>query len=902
MTDPHQPLRDDVRLLGELLGQTLREQEGQGLFDRVETVRALAKSARAGKQDDFEALSSLLATLDTGEALTVARAFTHFLNLANIAEQHHRVRRRREHQRDPATDAQRGSCEETIERLLASGTPPAAIADAVLKLHIELVLTAHPTEVARRTLLQKHARVAEALALRDRPDLTVVERAEVDTELLRQVTAIWQTDEVRHERPSPVDEAKAGFVVIEQVLWDALPRFLRDLDAALSFATGTPLPLDAAPITFGSWMGGDRDGNPNVTAAVTVEVCLLARWMAADLFAREIAALLGELSMTRCSDELRRAVGDAREPYRALLRPVREKLLATRAAIERDLERARVEPGEHEGERQRERELIEPPARSIYETAAELGEPLRLCYRSLCESGAELIAKGRLLDVLRRLAAFGLTLVRLDVRQDASRHAAALDAITRHLGLGSYAEWSEEERLRFLMAELESRRPLIPPDLDASAEVHEVLATFRAIARLSPESLGAYVISMATHASDVLAVELLQKATITNKARRPLRVVPLFETVGDLHASAETMRGLLSNPWYLRRIAGRQEIMIGYSDSAKDGSRLAANWELYKAQEALAQICREQGVHLTLFHGRGGSVGRGGGPTYAAIQSQPPGSIAGSLRVTEQGEMIQAKFGVLGIAVRTLELYATATLEATLAPPTAPSPLYREVMERLAEVSRSTYRSSVYEDPSFVEYFRSVTPEVELGELNIGSRPARRKSGGGVESLRAIPWIFAWTQTRHLLSTWLGVGAALRDAMEAGKLELLQKMHAEWPFWSSTMDLIEMVLAKADPLIAAEYDRALAPPHLQELAAGLRARLLDTMTRVLAVTGRAELLEKNPVLRRSIDVRNPYVDPINLLQIELLKRMRRATEPDPRLRDAFVVTVNGVAAGMRNTG
>jgi phosphoenolpyruvate carboxylase len=881
VADIHQPLRDDVRLLGELLGQTLREQEGQALFDRVETVRALAKSARTGNQEDFEALSALLATLDTGEALTVARAFSHFLNLANIAEQHHRVRRRREHRRDPADAPQRGSCEESLKRLLANGIPASSIDEAIQKLHIELVLTSHPTEVARRTLLQKHARIQGALALRDRTDLTVVERSEVETELLREVTSIWQTDEVRHQRPTPVDEAKGGLVVIEQILWDALPRLLRDLDAALERSIGKSLPLEAAPITFGSWMGGDRDGNPNVTAAVTVEVCLLGRWMAADLFARDILALIEELSMTRCSDELRRRVGDAREPYRALLRPVREKLLATRAAIERAL---RGEPLDKT---------------SIYETSSDLGEPLLLCYRSLTASGSELIAKGRLLDVLRRLAAFGLALVRLDVRQDSSKHVAALDAITRHLGLGSYADWPEAERLRFLMTELENRRPLIPPDLEASPEVHEVLATFRAIASLSPESLGAYVVSMATSPSDVLAVELLQKAM---GCERPLRVVPLFETVADLQASSDTMRGLLSNPWYLRRIAGRQEIMIGYSDSAKDGSRLAANWALYKAQEALTEICREKNVHLTLFHGRGGSVGRGGGPTFTAIQSQPPGSIAGSLRVTEQGEMIQAKFGVLGIAVRTLELYVTATLEATLAPPAAPQPVFREVMERLAEVSRSTYRGVVFEHPRFVEYFRSATPEPELGGLNIGSRPARRKTGGGVESLRAIPWIFAWTQTRHLLSTWLGVGAALRDALDAGKLDLLRTMHAEWPFFSSTIDLIEMVLAKADPHIACLYDRALAPPDLQGLAAELRDRLLNTTATVLAVTGRAELLEKNPVLRRSIDVRNPYVDPINLVQIELLKRMRRTEDPDPLLRDAFVVTVNGIAAGMRNTG
>lgn len=879
--DPHQPLRDDVRFLGELLGKTLREQEGVALFERVEAVRALAKSARSGQRGDFEALSSLLAQLDIDEALTVARAFSHFLSLANIAEQHHRIRRRRAYQRGPDVASQRGSCEETIARLVASGISPSAISEAVRELHIDLVLTAHPTEVVRRTILQKDAAIAKALALRDLQDLTVGERREVEDELLRQITAVWATDEVRHQRPSPVDEAKAGLVVIEQVLWDALPRFLRDLDAALVKATGEPLPLDAAPITFGSWMGGDRDGNPNVTASITNEVCRLSRWMAANLFAREVIELQAELSMARASDELMRAVAGSREPYRALLRPVRERLLATRAAMER------AEDGRREGE----------PA--IYESAEELREPLLLCYRSLVETGQKIIADGRLLDVLRRLSAFGVALVRLDIRQDSSRHAGALDAITRHLGLGSYAEWTEEQRLRFLTDELASRRPLIPDDLEADDEAREVLATFRAVASLSPESLGAYVISMATRPSDVLAVELLQKAT-NNK--RPLRVVPLFETVDDLRASTDTMRRLLSIPWYAERIAGRQEIMIGYSDSAKDGSRLTANWELYKAQEALIDVCREQGVHLTLFHGRGGSVGRGGGPTYSAIQSQPPGSITGELRVTEQGEMIQAKFGLPGIAVRTLELYVAATLEATLSPPKAPRPEWREEMDRLAAISRSAYRAVVYEEPRFIEYFRSATAEAELGDLNIGSRPARRKKGGGVESLRAIPWIFAWTQTRHLLSTWLGVGDALGAAIEQGKLDMLRTMYAEWPFWSSTVDLIEMVLAKADPHIAAEYDRALVDSKLQDLAARLREGLRKTAEAVLAVTEHAQPLENNPVLRRSIDVRNPYVDPINLVQIEILRRMRRSEEQDERLRDAFIVTVNGIAAGMRNTG
>ena len=403
---------------------------------------------------------------------------------------------------------------------------------------------------------------------------------------------------------------------------------------------------------------------------------------------------------------------------------------------------------------------------------------------------------------------------------------------------------------------------------------------------------------MTERPSDVLAVELLQKDARTV---HPQRVVPLFETMSALGAAGSIVAELLAIPWYRDRSAGRQEVMVGYSDSAKDGGRLAASWALYKAQEALVDACRAAQVELTLFHGRGGSVGRGGGPTYLAIQSQPPGSIDLRLRVTEQGEMVQAKFGLPGLALRTLELYTTATLDATLAPPAPPEPAWRHRMDDLAARARTAYRGVVYETPRFVEYFHAATPEGELGDLTIASRPARRRAGGGIETLRAIPWVFAWTQTRLLLPSWLGVGEALDVAAGDGHLDELSSMYQGWPFFRSTLDLIEMVLAKADGRIAAHYETVLCPPDLHTLGASLRARLPTTSRAVLRVAGRGELLDDNPVLRRSIDVRNPYVDPINLVQVELLRRLRR-TAGDERLRNAFLVTVNGVAAGMRNTG
>ncbi len=417
------------------------------------------------------------------------------------------------------------------------------------------------------------------------------------------------------------------------------------------------------------------------------------------------------------------------------------------------------------------------------------------------------------------------------------------------------------------------------------------------MARIPRGSLGAYVITMASQPSDVLAVELLQRAA---GIRDPLRVVPLFETSRDLENAGRVIGALLDLPWYRDRIAGRQEVMIGYSDSAKDVGRLTAGWNLYRAQEDVVAACHARGVRVTLFHGRGGSVGRGGGPTHLAIQAQPPGSIDGTLRVTEQGEMLQALFGLPDIALRTLEIYTTGTLEAWLTPGMDAAPEWRACMDRLAEDARAAYRGMVYDNPSFLEYFYTSTPAAEIAELNIGSRPSRRKSGTSVADLRAIPWQFAWTQTRLILGAWLGIGEALACAKERGELALLRRMHAEWPHFHSSIGLIEMVLAKTDARIASEYDRRLVPEHLRGLGAALRARLALAIDGVLEVTSQDELLAPNPVIRRSIDVRNPYVDPINLVQVELLRRLRE--RPDERLRRAFMVTVNGIAAGMRNTG
>jgi phosphoenolpyruvate carboxylase len=871
-------LREDVHQLGEQLGHTISVQHGAAFLEKIERIRKGAKAARRGSSEGAAQLSETLNQLNDAELLPVARAFNQFLNLANIAEQYHRVRRRAPGEAQPFED---NMLADLLARLSANGHKGEALARQFGRLDIELVLTAHPTEVARRTLIQKYDAMAEQLAAGDHNDLSVAERERVTQRMQRLIAEAWHTEEIRRSRPSPVDEAKWGFAVIEHSLWQAVPNVLRKADQVMHEATGFHLPLEAAPIRFASWMGGDRDGNPNVTANVTREVLLLSRWMAADLYLRDIDHLAADLSMQQASPALLARVGESAEPYRSLLKQLRERLRATRSWAQAALN-----------------ESVPAPAAVLHDNH-DLFEPLQLCYQSLHECGMGVIADGPLLDCLRRAATFGLFLVRLDVRQDSSRHAAAMTEITDYLGLGRYAEWDEEARVTFLLNELENRRPLLPAHFKASGETAEVLATCREVAGAPAASLGSYVISMAGAASDVLAVQLLLKES---GLQRPMRVVPLFETLADLDNAGPVISRLLALRGYRARLQGPQEVMIGYSDSAKDAGTTAAAWAQYRAQETLVQVCREQNVELLLFHGRGGTVGRGGGPAHAAILSQPPGSVVGRFRTTEQGELIRFKFGLPDIAEQNLNLYLAAVLEATLLPPPTPEPAWRELMDKLATDGVNAYRAVVREHPQFVAYFRQATPELELGRLPLGSRPAKRREGG-VESLRAIPWIFAWTQTRLMLPAWLGWEAALNNALQRGEGELLQQMRAQWPFFRTRIDMLEMVLAKADASIARLYDERLVEPALLPLGEHLRGLLSQAVTAVLGLTGQSQLLAHSPETLESISVRNTYLDPLHLLQAELLARSRqRDDQAGSPLEQALLVSVAGIAAGLRNTG
>ncbi len=875
----HPELRENVRRLGELLGHAIRHHLGDEMFETIETIRRTARDDRE-KPEEERRLKHLLQSLGDDDLVPVTRAFNQFLNLANIAEQYHSVRRNVSREEE-ALGSQEG-IGDLLRRLKGQGQSPERIAETVARLNIEFVLTAHPTEVTRRTLIRKYDSIFETLALRDRAPADDQVQSETLRELERLIAECWHTDEIRYERPTAVDEAKWGFAVIENSLWHALPAYLRRVDEALRQEVGTGLPVDACPVRFASWMGGDRDGNPNVTADVTRQVLLLARWMAADLFLRDVEALRAELSMNECNGAMRRAVGQTREPYRKLLRRLRDRLRATRAWAERALS------GDV------------PPDEAVMLNSADLIEPLELCYRSLIDCGMEVIAEGPLRDVLYRARAFGLHLVRLDIRQDSERHAEAMAELCEYLGLGDFRAWTEEEKQAFLIRELESRRPLIPAEFPCSDAVREVLDTCRVIARQPAEALGSYVISMASAPSDVLTVLLLLKAC---GVQAPIPVVPLFETLDDLNHAARAIDALLRLPWYKRHIGGEQQVMIGYSDSAKDAGQMAAAWAQYQAQEALVKVAREHGVHLTLFHGRGGTVGRGGGPANRAILSQPPGSVDGSFRITEQGEMIRFKFGEPLVAINSLNLYFNAVLEATLAPPPEPEPAWRDMMDRLAARALKAYRDVVRGEPDFVDYFRSATPEQELGKLAIGSRPARRKAQGGVESLRAIPWIFAWTQMRLMLPAWLGSEAALSEALNSDERPMLEAMIRGWPFFQTHLDMLEMVLAKADPDIARTYEARLVPERLWPLGERLRQRLKQAIECVCAVKGQSELLEHSPAVANSLRVRNPYTDPLHFLQVELLVRDRSEGEANKEtVEKALKVTMAGIAAGMRNTG
>ncbi len=905
-------MRADIRRVGAQLGQAVARQEGAEMLHLVERVRVLARQMRTdGGSDAGDELTELLDAVSTVDAIRLVRAFTIYFHLANAIEQVHRVEELNVRRADA------GRVTDTVERLLAAGHGIDEISAALDRTELRPVFTAHPTEASRRSILDKLTEITARLDRRQQHGVTAAEQRRIDHRIDELIDAMWQTDELRRERPRPADEARSVLYHLEQVVRRALPDLLDDLSLTVVDAGGRPA-SDHSPIRFGSWVGGDRDGNPNVTPATTVEVLALQRTRALRLLTEELDDLRAELSpsdrIRSPSDELRAAVDADRaafadvfdhvgrrnegEWYRLRLAVMAERLRATGSS---------------------------PTSPRAYRSPDELDRDLAMIEQSLRDNEGELLAGGSVARLRRLVSTVGFHLATLDIREHAARLHESLGRLFTATGI-AYPD-DPKARTALLVAELGSRRPLAPPGTPLPDG--DPLLVFRALReemdRRGDDIVESYIVSMTKGVDDLLAAVLLAREVgLVDLSAGVARLgfVPLFETIEDLRATQDVLEQLLAVPGYRRIVSlrGVQEVMVGYSDSNKDGGITTSQWEIHQALRRIRDVSAATGIHIRVFHGRGGTVGRGGGPTNASILAQPAGVIQGEVKITEQGEVIADKYGVPQLAQRNLDLAVSAVLEATVARrqprhDDVTRQRWVEVMDLVSDTAYAAYRRFI-EDPGLPEYFRTSTPVEELGQLNIGSRPARRTTEGdgglSLAGLRAIPWVFGWTQSRQIIPGWFGVGSGFDAAIEAGHGETLAEMLEEWTFFRTFLSNVEMTLAKTDLGIAARYVDALVPDELRHLFDQVQAEHARTVAAVTTLTGR-ELLGDLPTIARTLRVRDRYLDPIHVLQVALLERSR-ALDADGdadadvsagearRLRRALLLSVNGVAAGMRNTG
>lgn len=904
-------LRADIRLLGELLGRTIQRHEGQECLELVERVQALTRRVRRSRNAQASSeLGALLSGVDLPTAVALVRTFSSFFHLANIAEQVHRP--------DGSThsDAEASWLGTTVDALAAGGVPKEGIEAVIDKLEMRPVFTAHPTESARRSILTKRRQVAELLVRRSDPRCSLADRARTERRLEEVIDLLWQTDELRRERPTPLDEATSAINYLDQLFTDVVPDVLEDLATQLA-RLDIELPVRARPVRFGTWAGGDRDGNPRVTPQVTLEVLALAHEHALTNLIAGIEQLTTELSSSTrivgISTELQASLDtdrealpevharygrlNAEEPYRLKCSYIRERLIETR--------------------------LASPAmARSVgYRRTQELVDDLCVMRDSLMANGGEKLARGLLDRYIRTVGAFGLSLATLDVREHASAHHLA---VARLAGLEGppgqeegYLSMSPPERVRFLATVLASGgfapRPGGGAEDGEAGAASAVFAMVRTALDVYPEAIESYIVSMTDSAADLLApVVLAQDAGLVcpGKGRADIGFVPLFETIDQLRRSGTILDELLRDPSYRRIVSIRgdlQEVMLGYSDSNKDGGITTSLWEIHRAQRALRDCAAAHGVRLRLFHGRGGTVGRGGGPAGQAILAQPNGALDGSIKITEQGEVISDKYGLVELARHNLEISVAAVLQGTLLHLEACQPpevlaRWDQVMDTVSGGAFAAYRALV-EDPGMAEYFAASTPVEELAGLNIGSRPSRRPGQPqGLEHLRAIPWVFGWTQSRQIVPGWFGVGSGLLCARAAGFSDDLIEMHKSWDFFRAYLSNVEMVLFKTDMAIARMYVERLVPARLHHLFEVIGDEHRLSVAQLLELLGEDRLLAHNPGLRRTLEVRDAYLDPISYLQVALLTRSRGEGPQDPLLHRAVMLTVNGIATGLRNTG
>ncbi len=917
----HQLLRRDVRFLGNILGEVLVHVGGQELLDHVEKIREMSKALRAEFLPEInEEFIRTIHELEPNIRYQVIRAFAIYFQLVNIAEQNHRIRRKRDYESSAGEAVQPDSIESVILDWKNQHIPVQEIREMIDSISLELVMTAHPTEATRRAVHEIHKRIASEVMQLDYPSLTYREREKLRNQLLNDVQTLWQTDELRERKPTVLDEVRGGMYYFHETLFDVLPDVYEELERCL--AKYYPQEKWHVPVylRFGSWIGGDRDGNPSVTASVTWETLQLQRNLTIYKYETILAAWMNQMSFSstivKVTDELLASIEEdgarielasvepwtnRNEPYRVKLTYMRQKLANMRNEALAGTDKR-------------------------YRHPSELIHDLKMIDRSLRHHFADYTADTLVRKLIRQVELFGFHLAKLDVRQHSKEHEQAMNDILAITGVADrYSALSESEKVELLHSLLATRRPLVNETLELSDTADEVLKVFRTLHRaqkeIGRECVGTYLVSMTESASDLLEVLVFAKEAGLFRQLKDgtvecgIQAVPLFETIDDLHAAPDIMRTLFELPVYrkcLESAGNLHEIMLGYSDSNKDGGMVTANWELRMALKKLTAAARAYGVRLKFFHGRGGALGRGGMPLNRSILAQPPETIGGGIKITEQGEVLSERYSMRGIAYRSLEQATSSLLIGAYLSRhpehEAAESGWEPIMRDISEIALKKYQDLIFRDPDFLTFFKESTPLPEIGELNIGSRPSKRKNSDRFEDLRAIPWVFSWTQSRYLLPAWYAAGTAFQQYVggDDRRLETLQAMYREYGFFGMLIDSLQMALAKADLNIARQYAGMIRDENIRTRILGqIEEEYRRTKEMILAITGQRDILDNVPVIQESIKLRNPYVDPLSYLQVQLLKELRgtrAAGQDDPELLRQVLLTINGIAAGLRNTG
>ncbi len=911
-------LRSNIRLLGTILGDVIREQEGDTVFNLVEKIRLTTKDSRTSHNNLGEQkLKDIFSSLDIETIRKLIRAFSTYFQIVNIAEQHHRIQRMREQKMSGTSHYPAGSLRHTLQYAKKKKVSVNEMRKFLSTLFLSPVFTAHPTEALRRTVLEKHSRIWNVLEEFDRKDLLPDERLDLTQSIKRNITSLWQTEETRSYDITPLDEVTNGLFYFTQVLQYSIPSFYQELERALEESYPALVKEIPSFIHFGSWIGGDRDGNPFVTSDTTWAALKRQANTIIDIYIK----MMDDLYVVR--SESSKIVSVNRDLVNSIYKEISDNNEIFPPAIRNKNEVYRAKIALSYRKLLRYKKKLNgslPASEATYSSSEEFLHDLTLIRKSLMENKGEALSKGTLQHLIRNVETFGFHLATLDIRQHKKVHSSSIHEIALQQNI-NYSAMSDNERTEWLTNTLLHPFSFLLEEQGLSEETNEVLSTFRTIHRalheIDSRAIRSYVISMTESPADVLEVLFLMKLTGLSsfeKGFSKLNIVPLFETIGDLRASISIMQRLYSNPAYSKHLSLRgnhQEIMLGYSDSSKDGGILTSNWELYKTQRALAKCSADHHIDWMFFHGRGGTVGRGGGPEFQAIMALNGHSINGKIKITEQGEVISLKYSHKEIAQRTLELTTSAMLLKYFDKTNqskikvAKHPQWLTMMESMSNESFSSYRQVVYDDPNLVRYYFQATPLKEITRMKIGSRPARRVNTERIEDLRAIPWVFAWMQSRHNLPGWLGVNVGL-GKRKTISLSAMQTMYRHWGFFKAMVDNIQMIIAKADFDIARNYAGLVQPETLGNSTYSILHGLFEqTKKSIVSVSKQKYLLENNPMLQRSITLRNPYVDPMSYMQVELLRRLRqeKLTESERReLEEVMFLCINGIAAGLRNTG